>query len=278
MPHQVKGLCADLAGSSSRQYDVGVRTQPAGDFDYERFGQHYSTVRRPDPRIATLVRGALGEATSIINVGAGAGSYEPVDIEVTPVEPSALMRSQRSSILAPAVDAVAEHLPFPDNTFDAALASITIHQWRDLPRGLSEIRRVTTGPVVILTFDPLSLREFWLADYAPELMAHETGRMPPIELILELLGGQTTVQHIPLPADCTDGFAEALFGRPEAFLDETVRRSQSAWGFVDRQVEERSVEALRIALADGTWDQKHGALRTVADYAGSLRLLSAHQA
>lgn len=255
-----------------------MRSQPAGDFDYERFGQHYSTVRRPDPRIAALVRQALGKATSVINVGAGAGSYEPVDIEVTPVEPSAVMRSQRPWHLAPAIGAVAGNLPYPDDTFDAALASVTIHQWKDLRGGLTEIRRVTRGPVVILTFDPLSLREFWLADYAPELMARETGRMPPIGLILELLGGQATLQHIPLPADCADGFAEALFGRPEAFLDEAVRRSQSAWGFVDRQVEERSVDALRRALADGTWDQKHGALRTAADYPGSLRLISARLA
>jgi len=268
----------DCAVSSHRQYDVAVRKEPAGDFDYERFGQQYSTIRRPDPRIAALVRQALGNATSVINVGAGAGSYEPVDIEVTPVEPSAVMRSQRPRHLAPAIDAVAENLPFPDDTFDAGLASVTIHQWRDLCGGLSEIRRVTRGPVIILTFDPDSLRQFWLADYAPELMAHESRRMPPIELILELLGGQATVQHIPLPADCADGFAEALFGRPEAFLDEGVRRSQSAWGFVDSHVEERSVEALRSALADGSWDDRHGALRTAADYPGSLRLISAHRA
>ncbi len=183
------------------------------------------------------------------------------------------MRSQRPRHLAPAIDAVAENLPYPDDTFDAGLASVTIHQWRDLCGGLSEIRRFTRGPVIILTFDPDSLRQFWLAEYAPELMAHESRRMPPIELILELLGGQATVQHIPLPADRADGFAEALFARPEALLDEGVRRSQSAWGFVDSHVEERSVEALRSALADGTWDDRHGAFRTAADYPGSLRLI-----
>ena len=264
--------------SLHRQYDVTVRKQPAGDFDDDRFGQQYSTIRRPDPRIADLVRQALGNATSVINVGAGAGSYVPVDIEVTPVERSAVMRSQRPTDLAPAIDAVAENLRFPDDTFDAGLASVTIHQWRDLCGGLSEIRRVTRGPVIILTFDPDSLRQFWLAEYAPELMAHESRRMPPIDLILELLGGQAAFQDIPLPADCADGFAEALFGRPEAFLDEAVRRSQSAWSFVDPHVAERSVEALRSALADGTWDDKHGALRTATDYPGSLRLISAHRA
>jgi SAM-dependent methyltransferase len=252
-----------------------MRGEPAGDFDYERFGQHYSAIRRPDPHIAAAVRRALGEADSLINVGAGAGSYEPDDIEVTAVEPSASMRSQRPPHRVAAIDAVAEDLPFPDDAFDAALASVTIHQWPDLDRGLAEVRRVTRGPVVILTFDPVSLGEFWLAEYAPELMACESARMPPIHRVVASLGGRASVDPIPLAADCTDGFAEAFFGRPEAFLDELVRRSQSAWGFIGPAVEERSVEVLRTALDDGSWDRRHGPLRTLADYRASLRLITA---
>lgn len=253
-----------------------MREEPAGDFDYERAGQHYSSVRRPDPYIAAVVRKAIGDAVSLINVGASAGSYEPEDMEVTPVEPSGSMRSQRPPHLADAVDAVAEDLPFSDDAFDAALASVTIHQWRDLNKGLTEIRRVTRGPVVILTFDPDTLRSFWLAEYAPELMERESGRMPRIEVITEQLGGRANVDPVPLPANCSDGFAESFFGRPEAFLDDRVRRSQSAWGFIEPEVEARSVSALRTALADGTWDRRHGHFRTSAEYPGSLRLLTAY--
>ncbi len=253
-----------------------MREQPAGDFDYEQDGHHYAGVRRPEPRFAAAVRQALGDARTLVNVGAGAGSYEPADMDVTPVEPSEVMRRQRSAHLATAVDATAEDLPFGDGAFDAALASITVHQWRDLDRGLAEVRRVTRGPVVVLTFDPIALAEFWLAGYAPQMMSHEAGRMPSMDRLAEGLGGTVTVDVLPIPAGCADGFAEALFGRPEAFLDERVRRSQSAWGFVDRDVEERSVAALADALASGAWDDRHGHLRTVEEYVGSLRLLTAY--
>ena len=250
-----------------------MRTRPAGDFDYEAGGQHYASVRRPDPRIAAAIRRLIGEATTLVNVGAGAGSYEPVDLEVTPVEPSAMMRSQRPDHLAPAVDAVAEDLPFADDAFDAGLASFTVHQWPDLAAGLRELRRVTRGPVVVLTADPEPLRRFWLGEYAPELIEVESGRMPPVDDIGELLGGRVVVEPVLLPADCTDGFAEAYFGRPEALLDDRVRRSQSAWGFIEPEVEARSVAALATALDDGSWDARHGHLRTLAEYPGSLRLV-----
>jgi SAM-dependent methyltransferase len=126
---------------------------------------------------------------------------------------------------------MAEDLPFPDNAFDASLASITIHQWSHLEAGLKEMRRVTKGPVVIFTFDPVALKNFWLRDFAPEMMANECGRMPSIDRVQSYLGGYSVVTPVPIPRDCTDGFAEAFFGRPEAFLDERVRRAQSAWGF-----------------------------------------------
>lgn len=255
---------------------MGVR--PAGDVDYESAGGHYATVRRPEPRFAARVRRAIGGASSLVNVGAGAGSYEPDDVVVTAVEPSASMRSQRAVHLVPAIDAVAEDLPFADRTFDAALASVTVHQWRDLGRGLRELRRVTRGPVVVLTFDPEPLGRFWLGEYAPELMARESGRMPPIGRITGILGGTAEVETVPIPADCVDGFAEAYFGRPEAFLDDRVRRAQSAWRFVDDETERRSVAALRAGLADGSWDRRHGELLSAPEYRGALRMVVAHPA
>ncbi len=250
--------------------------QPAGNFDYERGGQVYSSSRRADPRIAAQIRAALGDAQTLINVGAGAGSYEPADVSVTAVEPSATMRAERPEHLATAIDAVAEDLPFPADSFDAALASITIHQWRDLAKGLRELRRVARGPVVVMTFDPLALRDFWLSEYAPEMMEHECGRMPLIDRIDELLGGHCSIETVPLATECTDGFAEAYFGRPEALLDDRVRRSQSAWGFVDESIERRSVEALRTSLASGAWDRQHAELRSLSEYWGSLRLVISH--
>lgn len=253
-----------------------MRAVPAGDFDYEQDGAHYSAIRRPEPRFARAIRDALGDATNLINVGAGAGSYEPDDLIVTPVEPSASMRAQRPPHLAPALDAVAEDLPFPDRTFDAALASVTVHQWNDLGRGLAELRRVTRGPVVIMTFDPISLGKFWLADYAPEMMERESGRMLDLDQMAAHLGGNVRIDELSIPADCADGFAEAYFGRPEAFLDARVRRSQSAWGFIDRHEEHGSVERLRAGLDDGSWDRRFGGLRTSSEYAGSLRLVVGH--
>jgi SAM-dependent methyltransferase len=252
-----------------------MRAVPAGDFDYEQDSTNYAVIRRPEPRFARAIREALGDASTLINVGAGAGSYEPDDLAVTPVEPSASMRAQRPSRLAPAVDATAEELPFPDQSFDAALASVTVHQWGDLGRGLAEVRRVTRGPVVILTFDPTSLRTFWLAEYAPAMMERESGRMPDLGVLTGLLGGTVRIEELAIPADCADGFAEAYFGRPEAFLDPRVRRSQSAWGFIDRDEERRSVERLGAALDDGSWDRRFGTLRSAAEYPGSLRLVVA---
>jgi SAM-dependent methyltransferase len=173
------------------------------------------------------------------------------------------------------VDAVAGDLPFADDSFDAGLASFTVHQWPDLAAGLHELRRVTRGPVVVLTAAPEPLAEFWLTEYAPELMVAESGRMPPIDVIGGLLGGRVEVEPVPVPSDCTDGFVEAFFGRPEALLDERVRRSQSAWGFIGPEAEAASVATLRAVLDDGSWDRRHGHLRTVAAYAGSLRLITA---
>ena len=245
----------------------------AGDVDYGVHGVGYSRRRATDPRIARCVHAALGRARTVLNVGAGAGSYEPTDRDVVAVEPSAAMRAQRSADAAPVVDAIAEALPFADDTFDAAMATVTVHQWKDGRRGLAEMRRVTRGPVVVLTFDGELLDRFWLARYAPEMRAAERARMPPLGEIDAALGGGSTIIDVPVPIDCVDGFIEAFYARPEALLDPAVRRSQSSWGFVPTAVVERFVGDLTRELADGTWDRLYGSLRTQAVFDGSLRLV-----
>ena len=250
-----------------------MRSRPAGDFDYERKGAGYASRRRPDPRIAAQVHTALGEARTVLNVGAGAGSYEPKDRYVSAVEPSASMRSLRPPELAPAIDATAESLPFDDGSFDAAMASVTIHQWADTKRGLEELRRVSRGPIVILTFDGDALDRLWLGDYLPELFEAERRRYPAIEEICSILGGRTEVEPVPIPIDCTDGFTEAFYARPEQFLDPEVRRAQSVWGFVTEAIAERGLARLREELESGAWDERYGALRSQPEFLGALRLV-----
>ncbi|WP_243062496.1 class I SAM-dependent methyltransferase [Humibacter sp. RRB41] len=246
----------------------------AGDANYGTIGANYARYRRPDAHIAARIRDAIGDARTLLNVGAGAGSYEPTDLSVTAVEPSATMRAQRPTDLTPAIDAVAEHLPFDDGAFDAALATFTVHQWPDLEAGLAEVRRVTRGPIVVLTADPARLTRFWLNEYAPEVLAAEGGRYPSMARLLAALGGEAraSVLPVPIPLDCTDGFGEAYYGRPEALLDPGARLANSAWSFVGDDVEQRFVERLSADLADGSWDARHGALRAAPEFEGSLVL------
>ena len=218
----------------------------AGDFDYETGGTGYAVQRRADPRIAAMIHAGLGDARTVINVGAGAGSYEPTDRDVTAVEPSAVMRAQRPPHLVAAIDGVAEDLPFADDSFDAAMATVTIHQWTDTDAGLRELRRVSRGPVVILTFDGDALDRLWLADYAPGLQAAERARCPAVEHVLRVLCGTSTVMAVPIPIDCVDGFTEAYYARPESFLDSEVRRWQSGWGFISQQEAGRSWNAFGL--------------------------------
>jgi len=252
----------------------GMSSRAAGDFDYETRSD-YAVLRRSDPRIAAYVHAALGPARTVLNVGAGAGSYEPADRDVIAVEPSASMRSQRPGHSAPAIDARAEQLPFADGSFDAVMATVTVHQWAEPDTGLREMRRVSRGPVVVLTFDGDAIDLLWLADYVPELVTAERRRYPAIGHITEVLGGISTVTPIPVPADCIDGFTEAYYARPERFLDPAVRQSQSAWGFVEAPAIERAVARLRADLDSGAWDRRYGALRTQPYFTGSLRLITA---
>jgi ubiquinone/menaquinone biosynthesis C-methylase UbiE len=249
---------------------------PAGDVDYGQHGQSYARIRRTDPRIAAWVHRALGDSRTVLNVGAGAGSYEPEDRHVLAIEPSETMRAQRPRHLAPAIHGIAEKLPLDDQSVDASMALVSVHQWRDLDQGLRELRRVTRGPIVALTFDGDALDRYWLADYAPELMAVERRRYPSMETIAKGLGGSTEVQVIPIPIDCVDGFAEAYYARPESFLDTAVRQSQSAWNFVPEADQARIVQALSDDLKSGTWDRKYGDWRSRPHFEGSLRLIVSH--
>jgi SAM-dependent methyltransferase len=245
----------------------------AGDADYGRIGTDYARYRRPDPRIAERVWQALGDAETVLNVGAGAGSYEPLDRVVTAVEPSESMRDQRPPERPAAIDAVAEQLPFDDDSFDASLASFTVHQWSSLERGLAELRRVTRGPVVILSCDPDEVRRFWLDDYAPLVLDTEARRYPPLAALADGLGGRVGVEPVPIPLDCVDGFGEAYYGRPERFLDPGARRANSAWSFVPDEVVAGYVAHLAADLKSGEWDRRHGDLRTLPWFEGSLRLV-----
>lgn len=243
-----------------------------GDVDYETHGAGYAVQRRPDPRIAAEIVAALGKARTVVNVGAGAGSYEPDDLTVIAIEPAAAMRAQRPAH-RPAIRAFAEALPLDDGAADAAMATMSIHQWSDLALGLSEMRRVARGPVVILAGDPDRLRRFWLNDYCPEVLAVERRRYPGMDHIAALLGGRSETRIVPIPLDCTDGLCEAFYGRPERLLDPAVRRSQSSWSFLEPGVEDRFVAALSADLASGRWDERHGHLRVQPTYDGALTLL-----
>jgi len=248
-------------------------SEPAGDVDYDKFGKGYASKRQSDPRIERFVHQALGNAKVVLNVGAGAGSYEPSDRHVIAIEPSVTMRAQRPANRVPAIHGMAENLPLEDQSVDAAMAIVTVHQWRDLEKGLQELCRVTRGPILIMTFDGAAMNRYWLSHYAPDLFEHECRRMPRIETLSAGLGDSVEVHSMPIPSNCVDGFNEAYYARPEAFLDAAVRRSQSAWSFVSEEDEAQIVKHLGDDLKSGRWDKRFGEWRSKPSYDGSLRLI-----
>ena len=240
--------------------------------DYERHGHTYARYRRADPRIAARIHAALGDARTVLNVGAGTGSYEPCDRWVLAVEPSATMRAQRPAGAAPAIAARAEALPFDDGAVGAAMACVTIHHWEPPEAGLVELRRVARGPVVIFTFE-LDALPAWQQEFLHEGLVKERPRFPAIDDIAAILGARTRVERIPTPGDCLDGFFEAFWRRPEGLLDPAVRGAQSMWALLKPGVEQRIVERLSTALASGAWDAEHGHLREQESFCGALRLV-----
>ena len=236
---------------------------------YDTIGSGYARARVPDPRIAAHILAALGDARTILNVGAGAGSYEPTDRDVTAIEPSAVMLAQRPPEAAPALRAVAEALPFPDRSFDAAMAILTLHHWSDQRAGIAELRRVAPRTVVF-TFDVDVLP--WIAtDYLPEMISQDKFIFPPIAEVAADLDAD--VEVVPIPHDCTDGFTGAYWARPEAYLDPAVRNGTSAIRTLDSDLVTSRMEQLRADLASGAWDERHGKLRERPELDLGYRLL-----
>jgi SAM-dependent methyltransferase len=226
---------------------------------YDTIGTGYTVTRRTDPRIAGQLWAALGDARTVLNVGAGTGSYEPLDRDVLAVEPSALMRAQRRPEAAPCLAGSAENLPFGDQSFDAAMAVCTVHHWQDPIAGLREMRRVARRVVVFL-FDTSDPSQFWLTrDYLPEFAALRGVRI--LASLPELAGAiEARLEPVLIPWDCTDGFFEAYWRRPEGYLDEDVRRGVSVWASVGHEAEQRAVRSLRADLASGRWAERNGDL------------------
>ncbi|WP_168219658.1 MerR family transcriptional regulator [Kitasatospora sp. MMS16-BH015] len=240
---------------------------------YDAIGGAYTATRRTDPRIADRIWSALGNARTVLNVGAGTGSYEPTDRVVVAVEPSAVMRAQRPAGAAPCVAAAAESLPFEDGAFDAAMAVSTVHHWGDPLAGLRELRRVARR-VVVLTFDtdePDWPSRFWLTrDYLPEFAGVLAG-FPSLAGMAEAIGARA--EPVPVPWDCADGLFEAYWRRPAAYLEEPVRRAMSVWTRVGPEAERRAVQGLRADLDSGRWAERNGGLAELTAVDLGLRLL-----
>jgi len=240
---------------------------------YDTIGATYTVTRRTEPRIAARIWAALGDARTVLNVGAGTGSYEPPGREVTAVEPSAVMRAQRPPGAAPCVAAVAESLPFEDQSFDAAMAFSTVHHWQDPIAGLREMRRVARR-VVVFTFDASTTgwhRRFWLTrDYLPEFAGLLVGR-PSLTEQARAIGAR--MEPVLIPWDCADGFFEAYWRRPKAYLDDHVRRGVSVWARVGPEVEQRAVRSLRDDLVSGRWVERNRDLVALDAAELGLRLL-----
>jgi SAM-dependent methyltransferase len=242
---------------------------------YDRMGIDYSEVRRADPRIEIVIHAALGDAASVLNVGAGAGSYEPSDREVVAVEPSSVMIAQRPPRAAPAVEAVAEELPFADDSFDAVMGIFTMQHWDDVDRGLAEVVRVGRERAVFVTLDMDVTASMWLGDeYLPEMIEADRRDFPSIERLAAALPG-LEVEAIPVPSDCLDGFCVALWSRPEAHLDPRVRQASSTWHRLPAAAIDRALEELATDLRSGAWDRRHGHLRKLEELDVGLRLVHA---
>lgn len=239
---------------------------------YDRIGGGYSRLRRTEPRIATRIWTALGDARTVLNVGAGTGSYEPPDRDVTAVEPSAVMRAQRPPGAAPCIEAAAEALPFSDRSFDAAMAVLSDHHWRDPIAGMRELRRVARR-VVVFQFDDEQFPRFWLVrDYLPEFAAVSRQRPTLVERAA-VIGAR--IEPVPIPWNCVDGFFHAYWRRPHLYLDARLRRATSVWARLGPQVENRAVQELGADLESGRWQRRNAELIELQEADLGARLLVA---
>jgi SAM-dependent methyltransferase len=237
---------------------------------YDQIGSTYTLTRREEPRIAERIHRALGDARSVVNVGAGAGAYEPRDREVIAVEPSSVMLAQRSPDAAPAIQARAEALPLADDSVDAAMTVLSDHHWEDRAGGLRELRRVARRRVVVFTYDPELADSFWfIRDYLPGF--HHLAGMS-IEDIAAALGG-ASVEPVPIPHDCVDGFFLAFWRRPHAYLDERVRAGTSVFARVPEEECAEAIERLRADLESGAWEERHRDLLALDELDLGFRLV-----
>ncbi|MCX8563978.1 class I SAM-dependent methyltransferase [Mycolicibacterium mucogenicum] len=241
---------------------------------YDETGLTYASTRQPDPRIGAAINAALAGMASVANIGAGTGSYEPAQTVIA-VEPSRVMINQRRTDAASAVQAVAEHLPLRSASVDASVAVLTVHHWRDLKRGITELIRVARRRVAILTWDHDTFKEFWLLrDYLPAAAATDAQLAVPISTLMSLLGEATAIP-IPVPHDCTDGFGGAYWRRPHAYLDETVRAGMSLCALTPKHQLEEGLSRLATELNTGEWHLKYAHLLNLPELDLGYRLLVA---
>ena len=244
---------------------------------YDAIGRDYARFRREDPRLRDRIRAALGSARSVVNVGAGAGSYEPSDLYVIAIEPSDVMAAKRPRELAPAIRASAGAIPLRDSAVDAAMAILSLHHWDDeCERGVRELRRVARDRVVILTYDAQVSGQMWLmAEYLPEVAEFERASFPPPERVASWLGGHVVIDTIPVPRDTPDWMLGSYWAHPERVLDAAARAATSGLARLPAHVVDRAVAAVTLDLSTGAWDAKHGALRTLPHHDVGLRLIVA---
>lgn len=262
--------------ASWAQLKAAVTGLAGGGVRYDAIGAAYADHRRADPSIAAVIDDALVGMRTVVNVGAGTGSYEPTDRPVVAVEPSSVMAAQRDPAMVPAVLGVAESLPLVDGSVDAALALMTMQHWADVDRGLAELRRVARRRVLLLTIDVRVEAGMWLFDdYAPEFLVNDRREFPAIERLVSILGSRTRVVPVPVPANCADGMGLAFWDRPERVLEAGARAATSGFARMDDRRETEIVNRLAGDLADGSWDRAYGQLRTLPDLDVGLRLVVA---
>jgi SAM-dependent methyltransferase len=242
---------------------------------YDRIGIGYRGIRGTDPVLRARIWAALGDARTVLNVGAGTGSYEPADRWVLAVEPSAVMITQRSPDAAPVIQATAEELPLADQTVDAAMAILTVHHWPNLEAGLRELTRVVRDRIVIVTMDVDAIAQLWIVqDYLPELLGQHAACFPTVERLCELLPN-VKPEVLPVPRECEDGFMAAFWARPEAYLDPAARLATSPWHDLPEPVVDRALARLRKDLDSGDWQRRYGSLITLDELDVGLRLITA---
>lgn len=245
---------------------------------YDTIGHRYSSTRREDPALRDRIVAALGDSRTVVNVGAGTGSYEPHDRHVIAIEPSDVMAAQRPPALVPALRWTASPLPLRDGSVDAAMAVLTIHHWdKQLEAGVRELRRVARGPVVIVTYDADVCAEMWLyRNYLPEAAALDRATFPRIDTLVGWLGGSVRVEPVMNSRDTPDWTLGSFWAHPERVLDPAARQATSAFARMDAAVLERVVAEVGRDLENGAWDARYGELRRLSEFDVGMRLIVAH--